>query len=112
MGFAEGDHQPREAEHVGVRFEPIPVEPGGRVALSWLYGLLFPFWVWRNSSPARSIGVPLARKSRHRRFLAWRLRNAITSAGAPSSPLNPEFQLMSAGPSVLPWPFAMLRFVS
>ena len=33
MGFAEGDHQPREAENVGMRFEPIPVEPGGRVLL-------------------------------------------------------------------------------
>ena len=52
------------------------------VVLSWLYGLLLPPCVCRNSSPARNIGVPFARKSRQQKFLAWRLRSLQHAAGA------------------------------
>lgn len=41
-----------------------PLQSSQFVSLSWLYGLLLPHCVWRNSSPARSIGVPFARRRR------------------------------------------------
>ena len=82
------------------------------VSLSWLYGLLFPPWVCKNSSPAASIGMPLASISSQKKFFACRLRSAMTSAGTPSSPSQPQFQLkLSYVPSRFPWPFALVLLV-
>jgi hypothetical protein len=70
------------------------------VSLSWLYGLLLPCWVLRNSSPAPNIGVPFASISSVKKFFTCCRRKANTSGGAPSSPSQPQFQLrLSAGPS-------------
>src|SRR5271169_3078108 len=63
------------------------------ISLSWLYGLLFPKCVFRNSSPARNIGTPLERRSRQQKFLVCFRRRSKTAAGAPSSPSWPQFQL-------------------
>ena len=50
------------------------------VSLSWLYGLLLPPWVCRNSSPARNIGVPLASNSRAAEVLHLSLAQFQTSS--------------------------------
>src|SRR5690606_21895124 len=63
------------------------------VSLSWLYGLLLPPCVFMNSSPATNMGVPLESINSAQKFFTWRLRSASTSAGAPSSPSQPQFQL-------------------
>src|SRR6476619_705003 len=79
------------------------------VSLSWLYGLLLPRCVFRNSSPAQNIGVPFASISKVKKFFTCRLRKARTSGGARQSPSQPQFQLrLSFGPSVFPCPFASL----
>src|SRR5690242_13097439 len=81
------------------------------VSLSWLYGLLLPYCVCRNSSPALNIGVPFASISRQQKFLTCCLRKASTATGASPSPSQPQFQLrLSLGPSVLSWPLASLCF--
>src|SRR5436190_16952161 len=79
------------------------------VSLSWLYGLLLPLCVFRNSSPAQNIGVPLASINSVKKFFTWRRRNEITSADVFSSPSQPQFQLtLFSQPSVLLWPLASL----
>ena len=106
MGLAEGDHPLREAVNGrhAVRGAPSRARSSRCPGCT---GLLLPPWVCRNSSPAANIGMPLASSSRQKKFFACRWRRAITSAGTPSSPSQPQFQLrFSAVPSVLPWPLA------
>ncbi len=78
------------------------------IALSWHQALLFPFWVRRNSSPARSIGTPWLSKSVVIRFRACRRRSAST-AGSVVSPSAPQFQeWLSSDPSRPSSPLARL----
>src|SRR3954465_6113512 len=63
------------------------------ISLSWLYGLLLPPCVFRNSSPATNIGIPLASISSAQKFLTCCRRSASTAAEAPASPSAPQFQL-------------------
>src|ERR1700751_4126413 len=56
------------------------------VSLSWLYGLLLPNGVFKNSSPARNIGIPFDNMSRQKKFFTCLRRKDSTSADAPLSP--------------------------
>src|SRR6266496_1756124 len=77
-------------------------------SLSWQYALLLPPWVRRHSSPASSIGTPVATSRVTSMLRACRPRSAFT-AGSLVSPSTPQFQdRLSSVPSRLPSPFASL----
>jgi hypothetical protein len=80
------------------------------VSLSWHQALLFPFWVRRNSSPARTIGTPWESMSVAKKFFACRTRRARI-AGSVVSPSAPQFHdRFSSHPSRLDSPFSSLCF--
>src|SRR5271163_1830104 len=91
-----------------------PLQSSHPVSLSWLYGLLLPNCVFRNSSPARNIGVPFERNSRQQKFfICFRRSDRTASDTVPSSPSWPQFQLwLSSVPSWLLFPFTQLRLRS
>ncbi len=68
------------------------------ISLSWQYGLLLPPWLWPNSSPAASMGVPCANSVVASKARCRRRRRALTT-GSEVGPSQPQFQLR-----LWPWP--------
>ena len=62
----------------------------------------------RVAGTPRLPGVPFESMRRQKKFRTCRRRSTSTSAGAPSSPSQPQFQLRLSVPSLLPCPLASL----